>query len=189
MSTAVLVAVFTASTTFGLSNSANGQTSYSEATEDSLAAVPPVESIAPPDLPQGELAPNPPQNRVEIKASKKDAIGEIATKAPARGENDRDRPDRLPIGPAPGLPPALNPKTDLEPQPSPASNVKNAPPDADRTPLPATTVSPSQDAVEPGKQDAAKEDQNSQIQPAQAQQAPIAPVRPAPVPPRPPSAA
>jgi outer membrane protein insertion porin family len=183
MSTAVLVAVFTASTTFGLSNSAKGQTSYSEPTEDSLAAVPPVESIAPPDRPQGELAPNPPQNRVEIKASKKDEIGEIATKAPARGENDRDRPDRLPVGPAPGLPPALNPKTDLEPQPSPDSNVKNALPDADRTPLPATTVSPSQDAVEPGKQDAAKEGQNAQLQPTQAQQAPIAPARPAPVPP------
>lgn len=181
---AVLVAVFTASATFGLSNSASGQTSYSEPAEDSLAALPPVESIAPSDGFVGELAPNPPQNRAEVQPSNTDPI-EIAKNPPARGENDRDRPDRLPmpVGPSPILPPALNPKSDLEPQPSPASQVPNAPPDANRLPPPTTTAAPSQDAAVPGKQDGSREPQNAQIQPRQAQPAPAAQVDPAPQPP------
>ncbi|MGL5060136.1 MAG: BamA/TamA family outer membrane protein [Microcoleus sp.] len=182
ISTAVLVAVFTASTTLGLSNSASGQTSYSEPAEDSLAAIPSVEPIAPSDdRPQGELPQNPPQNTVQVKASKTAAI-KIAANAPARGENDRDRPDRYPAGPSPALPPVLDPKPDLEPQPSPDSHLQNAPPEVNRV-SPTTTVAPSQDAAAPAKQDVSQEAQNTQIQPRQGQPAPIAPTRPAPVPP------
>ena len=168
---AVLVAVFTASATFGLSTSANGQTSYSEPAEDSLAAVPPAESIA-------LLAD---RNRPAAKASKIEAL-KIAA-APARGEDDRKRPDRFPAGPLPQLPPRLDPKPDLEPPPSPASNVPTAPPEADRVPPPETRVSPSEDAAATGKQERSGEDRNAQIPPRPAPGPPPAPVRPAPGPP------
>ncbi len=95
---AVLVAVFTASATFGLSNSANGQTSYSESAEETLAAVTPAPSIELPDRPIPELTENPPQNRKAAKTSKAEAL-KIAA-APARGEHDRDPPTRVTDPPA-----------------------------------------------------------------------------------------
>jgi outer membrane protein insertion porin family len=83
---AVLVAVFTASATFGLSNSASGETSYSESAEETFAAVTPAPSIELPDRPIPELTQNPPQNRKAGKTSKGEAL-KIA-EAPARGEGE-----------------------------------------------------------------------------------------------------
>src|SRR4028118_871556 len=125
---AVLVAVFTASATFGLSNSASGQTSYSESAEETLAAVTPAPSIELPDRPLPELTQNPPQNRKAAKTSKGEAL-KIA-KAPARGENDRKPPDRFTDTPSPVLPPLLQLKPELASNPSPASSSQNAPPQA-----------------------------------------------------------
>src|SRR4028119_1850097 len=89
---AVLVAVFTASATFGLSNSSSGETSYSESAEETFAAVTPAPSIELPDRLIPELAQNPPQNRKAGKTSKGEAL-KIA-EAPARGEGQNGRKPR-----------------------------------------------------------------------------------------------
>src|SRR4028118_445881 len=125
---AVLVAVFTASATFGLSNSASGQTSYSESAEETLAAVTPAPSIELPDRPIPELTQNPPQNRKAGKTSKGEAL-KIA-EAPARGENDRKPPDRFTDTPSPVSPSELQLKPELASNPSPASSSQNALPEA-----------------------------------------------------------
>lgn len=192
---AVLVAVLTASATFGLSNSASGQTSYSEPAEDNLAVVPPVESIAHKGAPTlGELAQNQSQKSVVAKASKIEALKIAAATAPARGEKDRDRPDRLPTPLSPGSPPSLEPKPDLESKPDSAKSRENQEPDAPEvnpTPPSSAAVSPAQSAVEPGKQEELGAiAQNAQTPPRR--QPPAPPLRPAPqrppantVPPRP----
>lgn len=192
---AVLVAVLTASATFGLSNSASGQTSYSEPAEDNLAVVPPVESIANSGDPTlGELAQNQSQKSVVAKARKTEALKIAAATAPARGEKDPDRPDRLPTPLSPGSPPSLEPKPDLESKPGSVSNSENAQPDAPEvnpTPPSSAAVSPAQSAVEPGKQEELGAiAQNAQTVPRR--QPPAPPARPAParppantVPPRP----
>src|SRR4028119_1182952 len=119
---AVLVAVFTASATFGLSNSASGQTSYSESAEETFAAVTPAPWIELPDRPIPELTQNPPQNRKAAKTSKGEAL-KIA-EAPARGEADRKPPDRFTDTPTPVSPSELQLKPELASNPSPASSSK-----------------------------------------------------------------
>jgi outer membrane protein insertion porin family len=183
---AVLVAVFTASATFGLSNSANGQTSFSESAEESVAAVSPVESIASDERNLEELAENAPQKQVVAKTSKREAL-KIAA-APARGENDRDRPDRLPNPLSPVLPPSLDLKPDLESKPDAASSSQNSLPDAPQvspTPPSPTPVSPAPALSEPSQQNELKADRNAQIPPRRNQPAPTRPPQPAPV--RPPA--
>ena len=184
---AVLVAVFTASATFGLSNSANGQTSYSESVEESLAAVSPVESIAnSDDRNLEELAENAPQKQVVGKISKREAL-KIAA-APARGEEDPDRPDRFVNPSSPILPPAFNPKPDLEPQPAPASSSPNPLPEPNQSPSSDTVVSPVEETETTEKQDKSGSNADkAQIPPRPAPPRP-APTRPAqPAPARPPA--
>src|SRR6476620_573427 len=108
---AVLVAVFTASATFGLSNSASGQTYYSESAEEPLAAARPAPSIELPDRPIPELTQNPPQNRKSAKTSKGEAL-KIA-EAPARGGNDREPPNLVTGPPSPVSPSELQLKPEL----------------------------------------------------------------------------
>ncbi|MEG4497519.1 BamA/TamA family outer membrane protein [Microcoleus sp. F10-C6] len=120
---AVLVAVFTASATFGLSNSASGQTSYSESAEEALAAAGPAPSIELPDRPIAELTQNPPQNRKAAKTSKGEAL-KIAA-APARGEND-EPPNRVTDPSSPVSPAGIELKPELASNPSPASSSQNA---------------------------------------------------------------
>src|SRR4028119_953131 len=166
---AVLVAVFTASATFGLSNSASGQTSYSESAEEALAAVPPAPSIELPDRPIPELTQNPPQNRKVAKTSKGEAL-KIA-EAPARGQAD-DPPTRAPAPPSPVSPSLLQPKPELASNPSPASSSQNALPDAQQgSPLPPepSAVTPAGIAAELGKPDEAGAiTQNAQVTPRPA---------------------
>src|SRR4028119_23178 len=122
---AVLVAVFTASELFGLSNSPPGQTSYSESAEETLAAVTPAPSIELPDRPIPELTENPPENRKAGKTSKGEAL-KIA-EAPARGEAGRKPPDdRVTDPPSPVSPSELQLKPELASNPSPASSSQNA---------------------------------------------------------------
>ena len=183
---AVLVAVFTVSATFGLSNSASGQTSYSESTEEALAAVPAAPSIELPDRPVPELTQNPPQNRKVAKTSKAEAL-KIAV-APARGEDDRDPPNLVTDPASPVSPAGLQLKPELASNPSPASSSENVLPEAQLgSPLPPsqTAVSPAWVAVEPRKQDESGAiAQNAQVPPRPAPARP-APVRPAPARPAP----
>lgn len=168
---AVLVAVFTASATFGLSNSASGQTSYSESAEETLAAVTPAPSIELPDRPIPELTQNPPQNRKAAKTSKGEAL-KIA-EAPARGENDREQPpNRVTDTPSPVSPPLLQLKPELASNPSPASSSQNALPDAQLgSPLPPerSPVTPAWIAAELGKpEESGAIAQNAQVTPRPA---------------------
>ena len=167
---AVLVAVFTASATFGLSNSASGQTSYSESAEETLAAVTPAPSIELPDRPIPELTQNPPQNRKAGKTSKGEAL-KIA-QAPARGENDRKPPDRFTDTPSPVSPSELQLKPELASNPSPASSGQNALPDSPQgSPLPPepSAVTPAWIAAELGKpEESGAIAQNAQVTPRPA---------------------
>ncbi|PSB52180.1 hypothetical protein C7B67_07960 [filamentous cyanobacterium Phorm 6] len=181
---AVLVAVFTASATFGLSNSANGQTSYSESAEEAVAAVPPAQSIELSDRPILELTQNPPQNPKAAKTSKAEALKIVA--APARGENDREPPNKVTDPASPVSPAGVQLKSELSANPSPASSSENVLPDVrpgSQLPPSEATVSPAWVAVEPLKQDELGAiAQNPEVTPAPARPAPIrpAPVRPAP---------
>jgi len=166
---AVLVAVFTASATFGLSNSASGQTSYSESAEETLAAVTPAPSIELPDRPVPELTQNPPQNRKAAKTSKGEALKIVA--APARGENDREPPNRVTDPATPVSPVDLQLKPEMASNPL-ASSSQNALPEAQMaSPLPPseTAVLPAWVAVEPRKQDESGAiAQNAQVTPRPA---------------------
>src|SRR4028118_2068825 len=167
---AVLVAVFTASATFGLSNSASGQTSYSESAEETFAAVTPAPSIELPDRPIPELTQNPPQNRKAGKTSKGEAL-KIA-EAPARGEADRKPPDRFTDTPTPVSPSELQLKPELASNPSPASSSQNALPESQQgSPLPPepSAVTPAGIAAELGKPDESGAiTQNAQVTPRPA---------------------
>ena len=168
---AVLVAVFTASATFGLSNSASGQTSYSESAEETLAAVTPAPSIELPDRPIPELTQNPPQNRKAGKTSKGEAL-KIA-EAPARGEAGPKPPDdRVTDPPSPVSPSELQLKPELASNPSPASSSQNALPEAQLgSPLPPepSAVTPAWIAAELGKPDESGAiAQNAQVTPRPA---------------------
>ncbi|MEG4088591.1 BamA/TamA family outer membrane protein [Microcoleus sp. Pol12B4] len=173
---AVLVAVFTASATFGLSNSASGQTSYSESAEEALAAVPPAPSIELPDRPIPELTQNPPQNRKAAKTSKGEAL-KIAA-APARGEGDSEPPRLVTEPPSPVSPPILELKPELASNLSPTSSSQNALPDAQQD----SSLPPSEAAVTPAwiAAELAKPEESGTI----AQNAQVTP-RPAPT--RPPA--
>ena len=166
---AVLVAVFTASATFGLSNSANVQTSYSESAEETLAAVTPVDSIELPDRPIAELSQNPPQNRKAAKTSKGEAL-KIAA-APARGEND-DPPNRVTDPSSPVSPAGIELKPELASNPSPASSSQNALPDAQlgsALPPSEAAVTPAWIAAELGKpEESGAIAQNDQVPPRPA---------------------
>ncbi|MEG4317799.1 MULTISPECIES: BamA/TamA family outer membrane protein [unclassified Microcoleus] len=200
---AVLVAVFTVSATFGLSNSASGQTSYSESTEEALATLPSAPSIELPDRPVPELTQNSPQNRTAANSSPAAALKIAAP--PRRGEDDREPPNRV-TDPANPVSPA---QVQLQPEIASntlASSSPNALPEAQlASPLPPseTGVSPAWVAVEPRKQDesgAIAQDlqvtptqtpdasgaiaQNAQITPRPAPTRP-APTRPAPTRPAP----
>ncbi len=186
---AVLVAVFTVSATFGLSNSASGQTSYSESAEEALAAVTPAPSIELSvkrsypvgNRPVPELTQNPPQNRSSAKNSKAEALKIVA--APGRGENDREPPNPVTEPASPVSPAGLQLKPELESNSSPVSSSQNPLPNAQiASPLPPseTAVSPAWVAVEPRKQDESGAiAQNPQLTPRPTPARP-APARPAP---------
>ena len=178
---AVLVAVFTASATFGLSNSASGQTSYSESAEEAVATVPPAQSIELPDRPIPELTQNPPQNRKAAKTSKAEALKIVA--APARGENDRDPPNRVTDPASPVSPAGVQLNSELAANPSPASSSENVLSDVQpgsQLPSSEAAATPAWIAVEPLKQDELRAiAQNPEVTPRPA------PVRPAPVRPAP----
>ncbi|MEG3940881.1 MULTISPECIES: BamA/TamA family outer membrane protein [unclassified Microcoleus] len=164
---AVLVAVLTVSATFGLSNSASGQTSYSESAEGTVAAVPPVGSIELPDRPVPELTQNPSQNpKKAAKSSLAEDLKIVA--APARGEDDRDPPNRVTDSPSP-VSPQLQLKPELASNPSPAPSSQNALQEAqpDSQLLPSeVAVTPAWVAVEPRKQEGAGTiAQNLQVSP------------------------
>src|SRR4028119_1807146 len=140
---AVLVAVFTASATFGLSNSASGQTSYSESAEETLAAVTPAPSIELPDRPIPELTQNPPENRKAGKTSKGEALKIAEAPARGEGENDRKPPNRFTDTPSPVSPSLLQLKPELASNSSPASSSPNALPEAQQaTPPPPPSRPP-----------------------------------------------
>ena len=186
---AVLVAVFTASATFGLSNSASGQTSYSESGEATVAAVPPAQSIELSDRPIPELTQNPPQNRLAAKTSKAEAL-KIAA-APSRGENDRELPNRVTDPASPVSPAGVQLNSELTANPSPASSSENVLSDVQpgsQLPSSEAAATPAWMAVEPLKQDELGAiAQNPEVTPAPVRPAPVrpAPVRPAPVRPAP----
>ena len=186
---AVLVAVFTASATFGLSNSASGQTSYSESGEATVAAVPPAQSIELSDRPIPELTQNPPQNRLAAKTSKAEAL-KIAA-APSRGENDREPPNRVTDPASPVSPAGVQLNSELTANPSPASSSENVLSDVQpgsQLPSSEAAATPAWMAVEPLKQDELGAiAQNPEVTPAPVRPAPVrpAPVRPAPVRPAP----
>ena len=186
---AVLVAVFTASATFGLSNSASGQTSYSESGEATVAAVPPAQSIELSDRPIPELTQNPPQNRLAAKTSKAEAL-KIAA-APSRGENNREPPNRVTDPASPVSPAGVQLNSELAANPSPASSSENVLSDVQpgsQLPSSEAAATPAWMAVEPLKQDELGAiAQNPEVTPAPVRPAPVrpAPVRPAPVRPAP----
>ena len=173
---AVLVAVFTASATFGLSNSASGQTSYSESAEETLAAVTPAPSIELPDRPIPDLTQNPPENRKAAKTSKGEAL-KIA-EAPARGENDRKPRDGFTDTPSPVSPSELLLKPEVASNPSPASSCQNALPEAQlgsALPPEPSPVTPAWIAAELGKPDESGAiAQNAQVTPRPAPTGPPA---------------
>ncbi len=175
---AVLVAVLTVSATFGLSNSASGQTSYSESAEKVSAAIPPVDAI---ELP-GELTENPPEKLVVAKASKIESLKKIAA-APAGGENDREPPNRLTEPSPPIATPSFELKPDVESNPGIASASPNALPDAkqDDSPVPPSeaAVLPASIALDLGKQES-EATQNAQIPPTRPAPTRPAQTRPAP---------
>ncbi len=183
---AVLVAVFTVSATFGLSNSASGQTSYSESTEEALTAVTPAPSIELSDRPVPELTQNLPQNRKAAKSSKAEALKIVA--APGRGENDREPPNRVTDPATPVSPVDLQLKPEIASNPL-ASSSQNALPEAQMaSPLPPseTAVLPAWVAVEPRKQDESGAiAQDIQVSPRQAPEASGAIAQNAQIPPRP----
>lgn len=173
---AVLVAVLTVSATFGLSNSANGQTSYSESAEKVSAAIPPVDAI---ELP-GELTENPPENRVVAKASKIESLKKIAAAPPSRGENDREPPNRLIETSPPIATPTVELKPNLESNPGLASAsliVPDAKQDDRQVPPSEATVLPASIALDQGKQDKSTT-QNAQIPPTRPAQTRPAPATP-----------
>jgi outer membrane protein insertion porin family len=176
---AVLVAVLTVSATF-LSNSASGQTSYSESSEKVSAAIPPLEAIEVP----GELTENPPKNRVLANASKIEALKKIAATPPARGENDREPPNRRTEPSPPIATPTFELKPDLASNPGLASSSQNTLPEAkqdDRQVPPSeVAVSPASIAVDPGKPNESGATQNAQIPSTRLAQTRPAPTRPAP---------
>ncbi|MEG4285974.1 BamA/TamA family outer membrane protein [Microcoleus sp. A006_D1] len=183
---AVLVAVFTVSATFGLSNSASGQTSYSESAEGTVAAVTPAPSIELSDRPVPELTQNPPQNRKAAKNSKAEALKIVA--APGRGENDREPQNRVTEPASPVSPAGLQLKPELESNSSPVSSSQNPLPEqqlGSLIPTSEAAETPAWVAVEPRKQDESGAiAQNPQIPPRPAPARP-APARPAPT--RPPA--
>lgn len=184
---AVLVAVLTVSATFGLSNSASGQTSYSESTEKISAAIPPVEAIESPDRNQGELTENPPQNRAVAKATKIEAL-KIVAAAPGMGENDHEPPNRLTEPSPPMATPSLDPKADGESNPGLPSSSQNQGAEAKQEPnqLPPSQAAVSQASV---AVDQVKPEKSGGIENAQipARPAPARPTqtRPAPATPEP----
>src|SRR4028118_2170696 len=175
---AVLVAVFTASATFGLSNSASGQTSYSESAEETLAGVTPAPSIELPDRPIPDLTQNPPQSRKAGKTSKGEALKMAEAPARGEGENDRKPPNRFTDTPSPVSPSLLQLKPELASNSSPASSSPTAPPQAQQaSPLPPSeaTVTPAWIAAELGKPDESGAiAQNAQVTPRPAPTAPPA---------------
>ncbi|MEG4226385.1 BamA/TamA family outer membrane protein [Microcoleus sp. N9_B2] len=185
---AVLVAVFTASATFGLSNSASGQTSYSESAEETLAAVTPAPSIELPDRPIPELTQNPPQNRKAAKTGKAEALKIVV--APARGEPNDQPPDRVTDPPSPVSPLILQLKPELASNPSPASSSQNALPEAQQDsslPPEELAVTPAWIAAELGKpEESGTIAQNAQVTPRQAPTRPptntVPPLPPGPAP-------
>lgn len=182
---AVLVAVLTVSATFGLSNSASGQTSYSESAEKVSAAIPPGQAIESPDQNLGESTENPPQKRVVAKASKIEALKKILAAAPARGENDREPPNRLTEPSPPIATPTFELKPDLESNPGLTSSSQNTLPDAkqddSKVPPSEPAVSPASIAVDQGKQNESGATQNAQIPPTRPAQTRPAPTRPVPL--------
>ncbi|MEZ2320565.1 MAG: BamA/TamA family outer membrane protein [Microcoleus sp.] len=184
---AVLVAVLTVSATFGLSNSASGQTSYSESTEKISAAIPPVEAIESPDRNQGELTENPPQNRAVAKATKIEAL-KIVAAAPGRVENDREPPNRLTELSPPMATPSLDPKADGESNPGLPSSSQNSKLEAkqerNQVPPSETAVSPASVAVDQVKPEKSGGIENAQI-PARPAPARPTQTRPAPATPEP----
>ncbi|XZN91296.1 MAG: BamA/TamA family outer membrane protein [Microcoleus sp.] len=185
---AVLVAVLTVSATFGLSNSASGQTSYSESTEKVSAAIPPVEAIESPDRNQGELTENPPQNRAVAKATKIEAL-KIVAAAPGRGENDREPPNRLTEPSPPMATPSLDPKADVESDrglPSSSQNSQlEAKQERNQVPPSETAVSPASVAVDQVKPEESGGIQNAQIPTRPAPGTRPTQTRPAPATPEP----
>ncbi|TAF48055.1 MAG: hypothetical protein EAZ68_00430 [Oscillatoriales cyanobacterium] len=186
---AVLVAVLTVSATFGLSNSASGQTSYSESTEKISAAIPPVEAIESPDRNQGELTENPPQNRAVAKATKREAL-KIVAAAPGRGENDREPPNRLTEPSPPMATPSLDPKADVESDdrglPSSSQNSQlEAKQERNQVPPSETAVSPASVAVDQVKPEESGGIQNAQIPTRPAPGTRPTQTRPAPATPEP----
>ncbi len=183
---AVLVAVFTVSATFGLSNSASGQTSYSESTEEAVATLPSAPSIELPDRPVPELTENSPQNLTAAKSSPAAAL-KIAA-APRRGEDDREPPNRVTDPVTPVSPAEVQVKPEIESNPV-ASSTPNALPEAQvASPLPPseTGVSPTWVTLEPRKQDESGAIvQNAQVSPKPAQDESGAIVQNAQIPPRP----
>jgi len=170
---AVLVAVFTASATFGLSNSASGQTSYSESAEETLAAVTPAPSIELPDRPIPELTQNPPQNRKAAKTSKGEALKIAEAPARGEGENGGKPSDRFTDPPTPVSPSLLLLKPELASNPSPASSSQNALHGRSQqgSPLPPSeaAVTPAWIAAELGKPDESGAiAQNAQVTPRPA---------------------
>ena len=169
---AVLVAVFTASATFGLSNSASGQTSYSESAEETLAAVTPAPSIELPDRPIPELTQNPPQNPKAAKTSQGEALKIAEAPARGEGENGRKPRDGFTDTPSPVSPSELQLKPELASNPSPASSSQNALPEAQQgSPLPPSSaaVTPATSAAELGKPDESGAiAQNAQVTPRPA---------------------
>lgn len=171
---AVLVAVLTVSATFGLSNSANGQTSYSESAEKVSAAIPPVDGI---ELP-GELTENPPEKLVVAKASKIESLKKIAAAPPSRGENDREPPNPLIETSPPIATPTVELKPNLESNPGLVSAsliVPDAKQDDRQVPPSEATVLPASIALDQGKPDKSEANQNAQIPPTRPVQ-----IRPAP---------
>jgi len=178
---AVLVAVLTVSATFGLSNSANGQTSYSESAEKVSATIPAVEAIELPEINLGESTENPPQKLVVAKASKIEALKRVAATAPSRGENDREPPNRLRETSPPIATSTVELKPDLDSNPGLASNSPNTLPEAkqdDRQVPPSeAAVLPASIALDQGKQDKSTT-QNAQIPPTRPAQTRPAPATP-----------
>ncbi|MFM9265625.1 BamA/TamA family outer membrane protein [Tychonema sp. BBK16] len=174
---AVLVAVLTVSATFGLSNSASGQTSYSESAEKVSAAIPSVDAIESPV----ELTENPPENRVVVKASKIQSL-KILAAALSRGEDDREPPNKLTEPSPPIATPSFELKPDLESNPGIASASPDALPEVkqDDSPVPPSeaAVLPASIAVDRAKQDESETTQNAQIPPTRPAQTRPAPATP-----------
>jgi outer membrane protein insertion porin family len=159
-----------------------------------VVAVPPAESIELSvkrsypvgNRPLPELTQNPPQNGKAAKTSKAEALKIVA--APARGENDREPPNRVTDPASPVSPAGVQLNSELAANPSPASSSENVLSDVQpgsQLPPSEAAATPAWMAVEPLKKDELGAiAQNPQVTPRPAPVRP-APVRPAPVRPAP----